>query len=112
MIYHITTKVEWLVAKTAGIYEPESLQQNQFIHCCTEEKFAHVASFYFAGRSGLVALEIDPNRLRADVKFEGEENNIHPHIYGPIHLEAVVQAADLNANDEGVFHFPFKPVLH
>ncbi len=112
MIYHITTKAEWLVAKTAGVYEPESLEQQGFIHCCTEDKFEQILNFYFSGRTGLVALEIDPNRLRAEVKFEGEENNVHPHIYGPLHIDAVLQEADLIPNDEGVMLFPFRPVLH
>ncbi len=82
MIYHITTKVVWLVAKTAGIYEPESLLQQGFINCCTEDKLEQILNFYFSGRTGLVALEIDPSRLHAAVKFEG------------------------------VFRFPFRPVLH
>jgi uncharacterized protein (DUF952 family) len=138
VIYHITYKTHWALAKTSGLYEPESLTSEGFIHCCTEEQLPLIANFYFKDRDGLVVLEIDEVKLKAEVRVEGASGasddadedrddddepatsaaisdsieHLFPHVYGPIEVEAVVRVADLVANDEGLFEFPFKPILH
>jgi uncharacterized protein (DUF952 family) len=112
VIYHILTESEWAMAQNNGKYEPESLEKEGFIHCCTEEHFEHMANFYFSGAKKLIALEIDPEKLKVHVKFEGDADIKHPHVYGPINLDAIIKDVRLESDDEGLFHFPFKPVLH
>ncbi len=112
MIYHITTLAEWADAQAAGVYKPESLLREGFIHCSPAELLLHVANFYFSGRKGLVVLEIDEERLAAEVKWEGEGHAKFPHIYGPLELSSVENVAALKANEAGEFEFPFKPTIH
>lgn len=46
---------------------------------------------YFAGRDDLVLLEIDPARLRAELKYEpAPDGELFPHVYGPLNIDAVV----------------------
>ena len=45
----------------------------------------------FAGRDDLILLEIDADRLSAELRWE----NGFPHLYGPLELEAVVSARGL-----------------
>ena len=112
MIYHICKKSEWVLAKTAGSYEPESLLGEGFIHCSTDKQFEQVANFYFKDVPDLVALEIDEERLKAPLKWEAVGENQFPHIYGPLEVHAVVREAELVLGASGTLEFPFKPVLH
>lgn len=112
MIYHILTETDWRDANVVGRYEAASLESVGFIHCCTKEQFEQVANFYFTGMKGLLALEIEPEKLTAHVKFEGEGEQKFPHIYGAINLDSVVNVAKLKTDEDGVFRFPFKPTLH
>lgn len=111
-IYHVTTQTEWRSAYLAGVYKPESLSTEGFVHCCTEDLFAHVANFHFKNRGGLVVLEIDPDKLAAELKWEDVDGHKFPHVYGPIQVDAVIREVDLTPNSDGLFEFPFKPVLH
>jgi uncharacterized protein (DUF952 family) len=72
---------------------PRSLETEGFVHCCFEEQLEGVIERYFADEPRLVVLKLDPKRLTAKVVSEpstGGEN--FPHLYGPIDLNAMVEA--------------------
>ena len=94
MIYHITHQVDWSSALDAGEYNANSLASQGFIHCSTREQVLPVAQRYYAGQAGLVLLCIEEEKLTAPVRYENLEGGkeLFPHIYGPLNLEAVVQA--------------------
>src|SRR3990172_9276939 len=102
MIFHITTHPEWQAARLAGEYRPPSLEAGGFIHCSTAEQLRPVADAFFHGRDGLIVLWIDPTLLTAPLRWEEPvpadlfAGRLFPHIYGPLNLDAVVQAADLS----------------
>ena len=112
MIYHIASAEDWNTAQIKGLYKPEGLLRDGFIHCSTVDQFLQVANFYFSERKGLVALEIDEGLLRAELRWEGQEGYTFPHIYGPLEVSAVVRVAELKPNAKGLFEFPFERVLH
>lgn len=112
MIYHITEKSEWILAKGAGQLKPESLQIEGFIHCCSEQLFSQVANFYFKGLPAIYVLEIDEERLTSELKWEVAGGHRFPHIYGPLDVHAVVREAEIMPNDDGLFDFPFVQLLH
>ena len=94
MIYHITYQVDWSFALDAGAYTADLLASQGFIHCSTREQVLPVAGRYYAGQTGLVLLCIKEEKLTAPVLYENLEGGeeLFPHIYGPLNLEAVVQA--------------------
>ena len=112
MIYHILPKAEWLEAKARGTYEPESVSIEGFIHCSTEQQFDQVANFYFKGHHHLVVIEIDDKKVADRLKWESVGSQKFPHIYGPLDVHEVLREADLIEGEEGLFEFPFKPVVH
>lgn len=112
MIYHITTKAEWLLSKTEGIYKPESLQTEGFIHCSTRVQVEQIANFYFKGAKDLILLEIDEEKLNVEVKWEGEGSQKFPHIYGPLPVHCVVRDVAWVESENGLFEFPLTQVLH
>lgn len=93
IIYHITTQTEWKVARTKGYYEAPSLQSEGFIHCSEEQQLDGVLKRYFAGQTDLLKLVIDTDKLTALLKYElaPSVNEMFPHIYGPIHFDAVIR---------------------
>lgn len=90
-IYHITTLHDWNQAKEKGIYESLSLAKEGFIHCSEEDQVGGVLNRYFEITKDLVKLEIDTNKLVPELKYELSPalNELFPHVYGPINLNAV-----------------------
>ncbi len=96
MIYHITTEADWLAEANKTTYESASLAIEGFIHCSTTEQVAGVLERYYANIPDLRLLHIDPTLLTTEVRYEPATNNeLFPHIYGPIDRKAVVEVAIL-----------------
>jgi GNAT superfamily N-acetyltransferase len=53
----------------------------------------------------MVLLEVDQDAVSSDVRYEGAAENLFPHIYGALNLEAIVRVSDLTAVN-GKFQFP------
>ena len=97
IIYHITSKEEWTTAITNGFYEAASLAEEGFIHCSTEQQVEGVLQRYFAGKTDLVKLTIDTAKLNAKLQYDFSPsiNEVFPHIYGTINLNAVIDISPL-----------------
>jgi uncharacterized protein (DUF952 family) len=84
-----------------------------FIHCSTAAQLEASGRRHFAGQTGLVVLEIDPDKLRWELRWEdstqgggsrggsaehgqegghppSDQSEAFPHLYGPLDLEAVI----------------------
>jgi uncharacterized protein (DUF952 family) len=106
-ILHITSRAEWEKAKNIGTYQSESLALEGFIHCSTATQVIGSANRFFKGRQDLVILSIATDRVTAEIKYEGvEQNNLFPHIYGELNIDAVVAVTDLESDSNGVFIQP------
>lgn len=105
VLFHIATETEWELAPRLGVYTPDSLASDGFVHCSSAVQHAIVANALFPGRTDLVLLLIDTSRLSAEVRLEGEdrEGQPFPHIYGPVNLEAVFEAAPYAPDEDGHF---------
>lgn len=92
IIYHITTAEEWKQANINGFYEAASLETEGFIHCSTETQVKGVLERYFKGKTNLLKLVIDTDKLTAELRFEPAPsiNEEFPHIYGTLNLDAVI----------------------
>jgi uncharacterized protein (DUF952 family) len=107
-IYHITPREEWERARASGSYQADSLHSEGFIHCSTGEQVIATANRFYRGKSGLVLLAIETDRLSAPLKFENLEGGpiLFPHIYGPLNLDAVAAAIPFPPQPDGTFQFP------
>ncbi len=92
IIYHITTQSEWNQANIDGFYEAPSLKEEGFIHCSTDQQVNGVLQRYFSGKTNLIKLVIDSDKLENELKFElaPSINEDFPHVYGMINLDAVI----------------------
>ncbi len=108
-IYHITSAASWSAAQGAGVYAADSLASDGFIHCSRENQIIRVANSYYSGQPGLVILRIDLTLLTAAVKWEpgtDKSDEVFPHLYGPLNLEAVTGVFDFPPGDDGKFRLP------
>ena len=110
-IFHITTEAGWARAQAEGAYSASTrgltLAQVGFVHCAFEEQVARVANSFFRGVAKLVVLRIAIDRLNAAVRYEDVEdgNELFPHVYGPLNLDAVVAIMPLPPDRDGTFTF-------
>jgi uncharacterized protein (DUF952 family) len=97
IIYHITTSSEWEEARKSGLYTSPSLNEEGFIHCSQPEQVAGVLQRYFAGKTNLVKLSIDTDKLSSRLIYEWSPSiaDTFPHIYGPININAVVVVEEI-----------------
>ncbi|MBM3152089.1 MAG: DUF952 domain-containing protein [Chloroflexi bacterium] len=103
-ILHIAHRSAWQAALRAGVYAPESLAVEGFIHCSEPSQALRVANAFYKGRSGLALLVIDPGRLSADLRWEAgsdKPDELFPHIHGPLDLEAVMKVVEFEPGSDG-----------
>ena len=94
MLYHLISADDWESATRAGIYRPDSLGTEGFVHLSERDQVASTASRFFAGRSDLLLLEIDETRVTSEIRREDlYGHGSFPHLYGPLNLLAVVRVS-------------------
>jgi uncharacterized protein (DUF952 family) len=110
-IYHIADASAWERAREAGEYtmstRDKTLAEEGFLHASTARQVAAVANKFYRGDSGLVLLEIDPELVGPEVRYElvpGSDDPF-PHIYGPLNTSAVVAVIPFTSDADGQFTF-------
>jgi len=112
VIYHIATAPDWARAQRDGQYttstRDRTLAEEGFIHASTAEQVAPVANRYFRGLPDLLVLVIDPGRVRPEIRVEQVAGSAEPfpHIYGPLNVDAVLEARQFEPGPDGRFAFP------
>ncbi|MEO8770167.1 MAG: DUF952 domain-containing protein [Ferruginibacter sp.] len=93
MIYHVTRKEDWEKALSNGFYEAASLKEEGFIHTSAVNQITGVLERYFENEKELVLLHIDEDKVVAPIKYQLAESvqEIFPHIFGTLNLDAVVK---------------------
>ena len=101
---HLTPAAVWERHAAADHFTPEAYLADGFIHFTIgEEELVAVGNRYYAGdRREYVAVEVDPRRLRAEVRFE-DPRRIYPHLHGPLNRDAVVSVRRVKRSPDGRF---------
>lgn len=97
-LFHLATEQEWAASQEAEAIEPPSLADEGFVHCSWGRQVAGTVAKHFAGATDLLALRLDPTRLGGVPLVEEDSygsGQAFPHLYGPIPLDAVVEAQPL-----------------
>lgn len=102
-LFHVADAAEWAVAREAGRYERStrglSLAEVGYVHLATADQWPGVLDRFFADHEGtLLLLTIDAGRLTAPLRWEAPHpgsDELFPHLYGPLDLDAVVAARPL-----------------
>ncbi|MGH9821106.1 MAG: DUF952 domain-containing protein [Pyrinomonadaceae bacterium] len=92
LIYHIILPEVWNALDSNAEYTAQSLATEGFIHCSYAHQLDTVLGRYYGGVKKVIVLEIDAERLSSRLVEEPSTNNeIYPHIYGPINTDAIVK---------------------
>jgi uncharacterized protein (DUF952 family) len=101
-LFHIARRADWERAEREGSYTVSTLErtlgEEGFIHLSFAHQVDGVAEAFYRDVPDLVVLELDPARLRHEVRVEavaGTDERF-PHLYGPITPAAVVAARPLD----------------
>jgi len=106
-ILHITQRQQWEQAKNLGIYRGDTLDIEGFIHCSKAIQIIKVANTFFPNQKELVLLFIEADKVKPEIRYEGiEEDELFPHIYGELNIDAVFQVIDFEAGEDGLFELP------
>ena len=104
-IFHIADREVWEATRASGgpytmSTRDVTLEQEGFIHCSADldQVRAVLARFYADIEDQLVLLVIDPSKLTAELRYEPVGDELYPHIYGPLNLDAVNAVRPLPEN--------------
>jgi uncharacterized protein (DUF952 family)/GNAT superfamily N-acetyltransferase len=112
VLLHLTTGVEWRAALAAGSVAPPSLVTDGFVHLSLPEQVALPANRIFAGRTDLLLLVVDPDRIPLDeLRFEpgvpsDPASTRFPHLYAPLPVAAVTSVVPYCPDAAGRFDTP------
>jgi uncharacterized protein (DUF952 family) len=106
VIFHIATGRDWERATSTGTYTTESRHSQSVIGCFSPAQHAAAANQLFAGRTDLILLLIDTDRLESEVRVEQADAHGQPIpcVYGPVNLDAVFEATPYRPGPDGRFH--------
>ncbi|MBL8555497.1 MAG: DUF952 domain-containing protein [Phenylobacterium sp.] len=92
-IYKILPQSEWRAAKALGSFEGSAAdRQDGYIHFSTAAQAQETARRHFAGRDGLVVLEVESGDIAGGLRWEPSRGgDLFPHLYGSL------AAADVHA---------------
>jgi uncharacterized protein (DUF952 family) len=101
-----TTTGGW--PRTGASIDRGSLDAVGFIHLSTPEQVHLPANRLYTGRTDLVLLRIDPDRLTAPVRWEpgaptDPDSVLFPHLYGPLPVSAVTSVTPYLPEADGSF---------
>ncbi len=106
-VLHVTTATAWAAAQREGVYRTPTLDGEGFIHFSTPAQVAEVADFLYRGRTDLVLLCVNPDRLAAELRYEAlTTDEPFPHLYGPLNADAVVRVVPFPPLPDGTFRLP------
>ncbi|WMX47765.1 DUF952 domain-containing protein [Streptomyces roseicoloratus] len=102
MLLHVVPLDEWSV--DPGLpYAPPSLAAEGFVHCSPDETTAlAIADAHYRDVPGpLLVLVLDASRLGGEVRWEGSDGMLFPHVYGPIERAAVTAVLEVRRDADG-----------
>lgn len=105
--YKLVDQAEWDTALTAGAYAGSAVDQaDGYIHMSTAAQLAETARRHYAGRTGLVLVEVALKPLGEALKWEASRGgDLFPHLFAPLPATADAPRRRLSVDAEGVMRF-------
>lgn len=105
--YKLVDRREWDAARATGAYEGSAVDRSDgYIHMSTTAQLAETARRHYAGRDGLMLVEVSTEPLGEPLRWEASRGGeLFPHLYGPLPLSAVRSERALSVRDDGTMAF-------
>jgi len=103
LIYKLLDRPAWDAALAEGVFKGSAVDlADGFIHFSSASQAAETARRYFTGRSDLMLVAVDTERLGAALRWEPSRGgDLFPHLYGPMPTTAAVSARPLALGPDG-----------
>ena len=107
-IYKICGRDEWRAAEADGQFRGSAVDaRDGFIHFSSAAQVVETAAKHFAKQTYLMLVAVDAVALGSALRWERSRNDdLFPHLYGPLPLAAVRWAKPLPDEVEGRRKFP------
>lgn len=104
IIYILCTPEAYQQANRQGQFTTDSLTTEGFIHASPAHQLNRVANAYFLEQAELLLLSITVDALQSELRWEpSTHGELYPHLYGPLNLEAIIQAEAFTRQAHGAF---------
>ena len=107
----MTNAAAWERARQLGKYRPvhrgRTLEEEGFMHASEAGQVEAILNAFYAGRDDLVVLVIDEARVGPEIRREAVPgwDDPFPHVYGPLNVDAVVEAVPIAPEADGRLSF-------
>ena len=107
-VYKIVSQEIWEVARGSGEFAGAEIDLvDGFIHFSDAGQVRETARRHFAGQPDLLLIEVDPQPLGHQLKWEPSRGgDLFPHLYGILPLEAVTRVSPLPLDEAGEHVWP------
>jgi uncharacterized protein (DUF952 family) len=111
-IYHLIGNRDWQHIKNYPEYRAPSLESEGFIHFSSAEECQDSANIFYPSKNDLLLLEVDAEKLTAELIFEAasgkrmRKSALFPHLYGALNVDAVVRVIAYPLGSDGKFGEP------
>ncbi len=95
LVFKILSLAEW---RKAGAFVPcsDDDRRDGYMHLSGPDEIVATVRKHFAGKTGLVALAIDAEKIEAPLRYEASRDGaLFPHCYGEIGRSAVVAIREI-----------------
>lgn len=106
LIFKIEEKSVWQDATAAQVYTGAPVDvADGFIHFSTAQQVRQTLAKHFAGRTGLLLIAVDADRLGPALRWEPSRGGaLFPHLYADLAMDCVIEARPVpDAHDLSTF---------
>ena len=105
--YKLVDRAEWETALADGAYAGSAVDlADGYIHMSTAAQLAETARRHYAGRTGLVLVEVALAPLGEALKWEASRGgDLFPHLFAPLPARAEAPQRGLSVDADGVMRF-------
>lgn len=105
--YKLVDRREWETARASGTYDGSAVDRaDGYIHMSTADQLAETARRHYAGRDGLMLVEVSLPALAGALRWEPSRGgDLFPHLYGTLPMTAVLSERMLAVRDDGMMIF-------
>lgn len=104
LVYKLVPAEAWERATRTGAVEPAEIDRKDgYIHLSTAAQALETARLHFSDVPDVLALEIDPQRVEGEIRYEmaPKRGEAFPHLYGVLPVSAVLRARALRRTAAG-----------
>jgi uncharacterized protein (DUF952 family) len=102
-IYLLMSPGDYDRAVREGVWAPESLRDEGFIHASPADHLTRVANKHYSRFDELRIVVLRADRIRSELRWEPAAGGLYPHIYGPVNMDAAERVTTVRKDLDGRF---------